>query len=195
MSPTQEVLFAQELIETTINGVLAHGIERLIIPTSQGNHGRTTHRTRISTGAYNSFEWLLYQTLKRRYADDKRVEFMISDGNMQYVKIYDTVVRFSHGDAIKYGGGIGGVTIPILKKVNAWNKARHAHETCIGHFHQRVTIAGVNVNGSLIGYAPFAQWIGAEPEPPEQGMFLVDSRRGKCHPKDLWCSERKEYAR
>lgn len=186
MSPTQEVLFAQELCEATIDTCLALGIERLIVPCDHGNHGRTTFKKQISTGAFNSFEWLMYQSLRRRYADDNRVEFMISDGNMNYLKVYETVMRTTHGDSIRYAGGVGGITVPVVKKVNQWNKARHAHETVFGHFHTRITLGGINGNGSLIGYGPFSQFIGAEPEDAAQGFFLIDSKRGKCHAKDLW---------
>lgn len=186
MSPTQEVLFAQELCEATIDSVLALGVERIVIPCDHGNHGRTTIKKQVSTGAYNSFEWLMYQSLRRRYADDKRVEFMISAGNMSYLKVYDTVVRTTHGDSIRYAGGVGGITVPVIKRVQQWNKARYAHETVFGHFHTRITLGGVNGNGSLIGYGPFSQFIGAEPEDAAQGFFLIDSKRGKCHPKDLW---------
>jgi hypothetical protein len=188
MSPTQEVLFAQEMCEAQIDDLLAQDFERVIIPTSHGNHGRTTLKRRISTGAHNSFEWLLYQSLKRRYSGEKRVEFIIAEGGLNYVKAYNTDMRLCHGDDIRYGGGIGGITIPILKKIGQWNKARRADETVMGHWHQRITLRGVNVNGSLIGYGPYAQSIGAEPEPPEQGFFLIDSVYGKVHPKNLVCS-------
>lgn len=190
MSPTQEVLFAQELCEAMIDDLLEQEIERVVVVCNHGNHGRTTQKKRISTGAFNSFEWLMYKSLERRYASEKRVEFVVSDGAMAYSKIYDTVLRTTHGDAIKYAGGVGGITVPILRKVSQWNKARHAHATVLGHFHQRFTLGGVNGNGSLIGYGPFSQFIGAEPEPPAQGMFLIDSRRGACHPKELWCDGR-----
>lgn len=195
MSPTQAILFAQELCEQLIDAILSLGIERLVVVCNQGNHGRTTHKTRISTGAYNSYEWLMYQSLKRRYASDKRVEFMISDGNMLYSRIYDFTLRTTHGDAIKFGGGVGGITVPVIKKVNQWNKALHADETAFGHFHTRLTLRGINGNGSLIGYGAYSEFIGAEPEPPAQGMFLFDSRYGKVHPKDLIVVESRKGSR
>jgi hypothetical protein len=194
MSPTEAVLFAQELCEATIDKALALDMERVVVPCNYGNHGRTTDKKQIATGYKNSYEWLMYQTLKRRYADDKRVEFVIASGPLLYTKAYDFTQRWSHGDPIKYGGGVGGITIPVVKKINQWNKARHADETFFGHFHTRLTLRGINGNGSLIGYGPYSVEIGAEPEPPQQGMVLIDSKRGKCHPKDLWCSERKERA-
>lgn len=194
MSPTQATLFAQELCELVIARLLALGFERIVVVCDHGNHGRTTEKKQISTGAFNSLEWLMYHSLKRRYADEKRVEFMISDGNMSYSKIYGFVLRTTHGDAIKYGGGIGGITVPVIKKVQAWNKSIRADETAFGHFHTLLTLTGINGNGSLIGYAPFAQWIGAEPERPQQGFFLMDSRRGKVHPKALFCTASKERA-
>lgn len=195
MSPTQEVMFAQELCEATIDAVLALDMERVVVPCSWGNHGRTTHKKRISTGAYNSFEWLMYHSLKRRYADNPRVEFAIGDGILTYLKIYDFWNRFSHGDSIQYGGGVGGITIPILKKIAQWDKAQRADETYLGHFHQRITLRGLNVNGSAIGYGPFSAYIGGQPEEPAQGMCLIDSKRGKCHAKDLWVDDSKRTRR
>jgi hypothetical protein len=192
MSPTQEVLFAQELCEAQINHVLSLGMERVVVVCNFGNHGRTTIKKRVATGAFNSFEFLCYQSLKLRFAADKRVEFVIAEGNMSYLKVYDTIIRTTHGDAINYGGGIGGITVPVLRKVAQWNKGKHADETVFGHFHTRLTLRGVNGNGSLIGYSPFSQFIGAEPEDPAQGMFLIDARRGKVHPKDLFVSDSKD---
>jgi hypothetical protein len=188
MSTTQEVLFAQEMCEAQIDDLLADDFERIIIPTSHGNHGRNTLKRRISTGAMNSYEWLLYKSLERRYEEEKRVEFVIAGGALNYLKAYDTTLRFTHGDDIMYGGGVGGITIPILKKIAQWDKSRRADETIMGHWHQRLTHRGLNVNGSLIGYSAYALSIGASPEPPEQGMFLVDSQYGKVHPKNLICS-------
>lgn len=185
MSTTQEVLFAQEMCEAQIDDLLAQDFERIIIPTSHGNHGRNTPKRRISTGALNSYEWLLYKSLERRYADEKRIQFLVADGALNYVKAYNTSLRLTHGDDIMYGGGVGGITIPILKKIAQWDKSRRADETVMGHWHQRLTHRGLNVNGSLMGYSPYALSIGASPEPPEQGFFLLDSVYGKVHPKSL----------
>lgn len=189
MSPTEAVLFAQELIEHLINAALAiDGIERVIVPTSHGNHGRTTYKTRVSTGAANSFEWLMYMSLKRRYANDKRVEFHVADGEHNYLKIYDWDVRFTHGDAVRYAGGVGGITIPLNKAIAKWQTFKPAHLTCFGHYHQYLDTPSFVGNGSLIGYSEYALRVAAAFEAPAQAFFLMDSKRGKCQSTAAWVS-------
>ena len=43
------------------------GLETIVIPCSHGNHGRTTEKTRISSGASNSYENLMYHVLKDEF--------------------------------------------------------------------------------------------------------------------------------
>jgi hypothetical protein len=70
------------------------------------------------------------------------------------------------------------MTIPIRKKISAWDKAMRADLTVMGHFHQLMDGGDFLVNGSLIGYNEFAQAIGASPEEPRQAFFLVHARNG-----------------
>lgn len=159
---------------TVENGTLI--TRRNGIPLVSGN---STIKKRHSTGAKNSYEWMMYQQLRRLYENEPRVEFVIADGAHVYLGIYDWTLRFHHGDDVKYGGGVGGLTVPLRKAVDSWNIGRYADITCIGHYHQFFDCNFAIVNGSLVGYGPFSLAIKARYEPPMQGFFLIDRDRGK----------------
>lgn len=179
MSPTEEMLFARERIIGIIRYLLDRSIERIVVPCSFGNHGRTTHRPRCSTAAKNSYEWLLYQMLALEFAADPRVDFEVASGAHLYTEVYGRTIRWHHGDAVRYQGGVGGVTIPLNKAIARWDDARQADYTVIGHFHQLTDLGHAVVNGSAIGYGAYSLQIGASPETPAQAFFLIDERWGK----------------
>lgn len=180
LSPTEATLLAQDVISSGIDFLLEHGdLEKIIIPCSYGNHGRTCTKRRHSTGAKNSYEWLMYHQLRLLYRDNPRVEFHVADGAHLYYEVYDWTLRFHHGDDVRYQGGVGGLTIPLRKATDSWNIGRHADFTIIGHWHQFFDANFAVVNGSLIGYNAFALGIKARYEAPAQGFFLIDRDRGK----------------
>jgi hypothetical protein len=51
--------------------------------------------------------------------------------------------------------------------------------TVLGHFHEFQDLGSAVVNGSLIGFGPYSQRIGAVPEPASQAFFIIDKDRGK----------------
>lgn len=193
LSPVESVLWLQQHIVAMIDTTLAlSNLEKLYVPCSYGNHGRSSKKKRISTGAENSYEWMMYQQLKQWYSDEPRVEILAPKSQLIYLPVYDYTVRFAHGDQVGYGGGVGGLTIPVNKKIANWDVGRRADITCIGHFHQYLSLPYLVTNGSLIGFNPFAIAIGAKYEPPQQAFFLIDSRRGKTASYPIWVEDRPE---
>jgi hypothetical protein len=187
LSPVETALWLKPRLRAGLLRLLGElGLRSVVVPWSYGNHGRTTPKTRISTGAENSYEWLLGRMLADSFADDKRVAFDVSPCPHQYARVYDFTLHFHHGDSLRYGGGVGGVGIPLLKAVPAWDEVRRADVHHIGHFHQLRDYGRAMVNGSLIGYGPYSQWIKAPFEEPQQLFYLLDSKRGKCHVTPLW---------
>ena len=167
-------------------------LERLVIPCNDGNHGRLTEKTRSATRKENSLEWLLYIGLQREFARDPRVQFQIADGTQLFLDVYGRTIRFTHGDSVKYGGGIGGITIPIYKALARWDTVRHADLTIMGHFHQRISLSDLIVNGSLIGYSPYAMDIGARFEPPAQEFSMLEPVRFRSASIPLHVSDRED---
>lgn len=191
LSPIEAMLTAREWISTGIHRLIRDGgYGQLKIVTSFGNHGRTTIKSQISTGADNSYEYALYCILAREFADVPNVEFVVEKNALTYVDVYGTTVRFTHGDLVKFGNGIGGVAVPLRKKIAGWNATRHADLTVLGHFHQFQYGGDFMINGSLIGWNPFASAIGARYEDPQQVSFLIDEERGVLMPTPIWVDEK-----
>lgn len=191
LMPTPEVLETFDLIAGLLDHILENvQPERLIVTGNYGNHGRMTMKTLHNAQAETSFEWLIYQFLARRYQDDPRVSFNLCAGKLLYLPVYDFMVRMSHGDDIGYGGGIGGVTIPINKAIRAWNTMKHADIDVMGHWHQYVCLPNLVINSSLIGYSPYSIKIKAPYEPPTQAFFLVEPGRGKRADNRIWVEKR-----
>lgn len=178
-APIEETIYAQKIIASGIEYVLAHSDYDLIIPCASGNHGRTTKFSEFGSENGHSHEFFMYSNLRDYFRNEKRVTFIISEGAHTYLDIYGKNVRFLHGHDIKYGGGVGGITIPVNKAIAQWDKARPAFLTVFGHFHQRFDGGNFLANGSLIGYNAFALSIKASAEPPAQQLALIDSKRGK----------------
>lgn len=189
-SPVVAVARLVEWIAEGIRYILKHtDVELLKVICNSGNHGRLTHKVRPATREANSLEWLLYRMLAREFASERRVEFVLPHGVHTYAEVYDWTLRFTHGDSAKYGGGVGGIMIPIRKALYRWNTVRKAHWTNMGHFHQYHDLKDLVINGSLIGYNPFALEIGADYEDPNQAFYLVDSKRGKTFPGSVWVKD------
>jgi hypothetical protein len=175
--PIDEIIGVQTVLASGIQFVLDNTNLNLVIPTASGNHGRTTKKTHYSTEAGNSLEYLMYHNLANHFRGNKRVTFMLSRSYLSYVDVAGFLVRFHHGHAIKYGGGIGGIAIPAYKAIGQWDLARPAQIDCFGHFHS-VRDGGKFVsNGSLVGYNDFAVRIKAPFEKPKQVFFLIDHKR------------------
>lgn len=190
MTPPEAVVFVQELIGGLIRALLERGdFERLLVPCNTGNHGRIHKRKRAKTGHLNSYEYIIYHSLKDLFADDPRVQFEIAAGHHAYVDVFDHTIRFHHGDDVRYWGGVGGLSIPLNKAIRGWQSFKPADLTCVGHFHQLLHGRDFVVNGSLIGYSSFALQIKAEYEPPQQAFFLMDKRRGRTCASPIWVEE------
>ncbi len=139
--------------------------------------GNTTEKRRIQSYAENSFEYLLYRTLEAHYASNKRVTFRITEAYHNYLDVYGYVVRFHHGDFMQYGGGVGGITIPVNKAIAQWNQAVRADLDVFGHWHQLSFAKNFISNGSTIGHNQYGVSIKAGFEPPQQAFFLIDKKR------------------
>lgn len=189
-SPVQAIARLQCWLSDGIKYILENTkTEKLRVVCNSGNHGRLTHKVRPSTREANSIEWLLYHSLAREFSTDPRVEFSLPLGGQTYIQIYQWTARFLHGDDAKFGGGVGGIMIPLRKAIYRWNTYKHADWTNVGHFHQYHDLDDLVVNGSLIGYNPFALSIGAQFEKPTQAFYLVDSKRGKSMSSKVWVTE------
>jgi hypothetical protein len=179
LPPTEAIIFAQDILISGIEFLLEHTDYSFVVPCHSGNHARTTHTTRFGTENGHSLEYLMYLHLAAYFRKEPRVQIQVSQGMHSYVDVYGKTIRFQHGHAIKYGGGVGGIYIPVNKAIAQWSKARHADLDVFGHFHQMRDGGNFICNGSLIGYNSFALSIKADFEQPKQALFLMDKKRGR----------------
>lgn len=179
VAPMLAVIEAQNMIASGIEYVLKASDWSFVIPCHSGNHARTTKTTRFARENGHSLEYLMYLHLAAYFRHEPRVRFLVPEGMHSYLEVYDQTIRFQHGHAIKYNGGVGGIYIPTNKAIAQWNKARRADLDVFGHFHQLRDGGNFICNGSQIGYNAFALSIKADYEPPKQALFLMDKKRGR----------------
>lgn len=154
-------------------------IAPVMVVTASGNHGRTTHKPRIATENDHSYEQHLYLNMR---AQERRrhVSWQIGEGYLNVVDLDGFVLRAHHGHALKFGGGVGGLTIPANKAVEKWNQAQRADLDIFGHWHTFCWFPHRFVaNGSLIGHNAFADRIKAEFQPPSQSLVIIDHEHNR----------------
>ncbi len=182
LGPLDALAYAQELIESGLDFLLEHTDKKLTIYCKVGNHSRITKKVHISTEWENSLELAMYWSLMRRYKEraPDRVDFHIEKSYLSVAKILNYPVRFHHGHAVSYGGGVGGLHIPLRKAIHNWNQNQKAAVDIIGHYHNFAEYSTLKylVNGSLIGYSAYAERIKAVSEPPVQGFALLHKKYG-----------------
>ncbi len=180
LQPIEAAIYVQNIIASGIEYMLKDKtLNEIIIPCHSGNHGRITKNKHISTAEGNSIENFMYHSLSNYFKNEKRVKFIIAEGYHSYIDVYEYTIRLHHGDSMRYGGGVGGPTIPINKAIAQWDKIKQADLDVFGHFHQFMDGGKFIMNGSMIGYNAYALSIKASFEPPKQALFLIDKKRFK----------------
>jgi len=189
LHPLEALELAQNHLIDGLSFLADHGkFKEIVVPCCFGNHGRTTTKRRVSTAAKNNYEWFMYRQVAKYFEGDKRFRFLLTDGYFITEDIMDTRVRFHHGDNVRYYGGVGGLTIPLNKSIQQWNKnnPRPADYDVLGHYHQLQFTPDAMINGSVVGYNPYALSIKARYEPPQQGLFLVAKDHGPTCFNRVW---------
>jgi hypothetical protein len=179
LSPTEACVFLQDMICSGIDLLLAKTRLPIFIPTCVGNHGRTTAKKHIKTSHKNSYEWLLYMTLAKRYEKDRRVHWNVGQGYHNIQTILGRKVRFHHGDGLRYNGGVGGITIPVNKSIAQWDKASPVDVDIFGHYHTFLWGYNKWVScGTLMGYNEFSVEIKSDFQHPTQTFIVMDRLYG-----------------
>lgn len=188
LSPLEATRMAKRMVITGINYILDNTKLNLIIPCSVGNHSRTTKKMQPSTGYKNNYEFMMYMDLADYYERNKRVQFHVPISDDCYIETLGYVNRFFHGNQIKYGGGIGGLSIPLIKYIHRKNQQQYADMNFLGHFHQLLYPTSDScVNGSLIGLSAYGYQLGFKPETPCQAYTLLDEKRGYTIKTPVFC--------
>lgn len=173
----QAVCFAEELLISGIQYILDNTDVKISCPCVVGNHSRITPKVYVSTEKDNSVETIIYYHIKKHFEKEKRFELIMPDGQERMVNIYGLNFLFCHGHAgFRYSGGVGGLYVPLRRSIMSRYGKQKVDTVCMGHWHTYIQDSLFIVNGSMIGYNNFANFIKASPEEPVQTFFLVDKR-------------------
>lgn len=194
LHPTEAILFAQQCWIPGLEYLLQDPeIEQWILPFNDGNHGRLTKKMRSATRTQNSLEVFFYAQLAMHFKNEPRLKFILPTSSFTYLDdVYGRTIRFLHGDVFKYHGGVGGITVPLFRAKARWETVKHADLSVMGHWHQRICLPDLMVNGSLIGFNSYAADIGASFEAPVQSLRMLEPRRWCSSDIPLWVSELKD---
>jgi len=185
MTPVEAAIFVGDLLASGINYWLRNSKFKIVGDLVCGNHGRLTDKMRCRPVG-TSLETIVYRGLVAKFAGNPRVDLTPAAGARTYRRIGDFTMRLCHGYEIGYQGGVGGVTIPVRKKIMGWDKAIKADLTLLAHFHTLINGGDFIVNGSLIGYSTFAEFLAASPEPPRQAFFVIHPKHGLSLSAPVW---------
>lgn len=198
LAPGDAMLFVKGLLCSGIDFLLresSYAIDGDCVP---GNHGRMTRQMHFGDPSGTSLESVMYAHIVDRYSGNPRVRINNSGHAMIYRTFFEKfVLRLIHGYEVKYGGGVGGVTIPLNKAIAQWDTLKPATLTAYGHFHQYLPGPRSIGNGSLIGYNLFAQAIKAGFEEAQQAFFVINARNGgtRAGVFPVWLDDKHRQAR
>jgi len=170
------------VLETTIKTLL-NTFGKVFVVGVTGNHGRTTYKPRMKRRNHSNFDWLLYQVISRRFADNPNVSFQIPDGPDALFRLYNHRYCLTHGDQFRGGDGIIGPLGPItrgdIKKRSRQAQMQAGYDTLLmGHFHQLIQLHSLIVNGSLKGYDEYAASNNFKFESPRQALWITHPEVG-----------------
>ncbi len=194
-APLKAIQFAEAGIIKGLEFLLEDPeIEQFMIPCNDGNHGRDGgKRMRNATRPQHSLEVFMYAHIAQYFRKEPRLKFILPTSQFTFMDdVYGRTIRFLHGDVFKYAGGVGGIFIPMLKALARWESVKKADLTCMGHWHQRISLPNVMVNGSLIGYNSYAMGGGFAFEAPVQSVRMLEPKRWCSSDIPLWVSERSD---
>jgi len=155
-------------------------VDKITIVWVNGNHGRSSKKTNFSNFTYMSYEYYLGVDIKSmcETLGLNKFEFVIPRSEMALIELFDKRLIFTHGTRIKGGNGVGGVAVPISRYFNRVARSLNADYMFLGHFHQSIYNKQFCVNGSIVGYSPYAMGNGCDYEAPQQAMVILNSKRG-----------------
>jgi hypothetical protein len=179
LSPFEAAEFVYDEVEAGLKFLLDRSdCERIVVVTSNGNHGRNTDKMWASGSWRNSYEYHIYKFLLKRFADTPRIEFQLGQGYENHLTVHGLRIRFHHGDEVKYKGGVGGIYPALYRRINEVNSGPDkADLDCLGHHHRLGFGPRAFTNGSVIGFNHYAATKGFAPEEPQQASFVVDAVR------------------
>lgn len=181
------LLFCFDLCVMVIDYIWKYGgLKKLTIICKTGNHSRLTEKPIFKVAQEDTLEWILYHMIKKQYKNNKNIEFIIPKSYRYILKEYNYSIGWHHGDAIKYQGGIGGITVSANRNILRASKTNHLDLDVFGHHHAchpSLNFIGI---GSLSGYSELAAKLGFSYQPPSQYFFLISAQWGRICDRPIY---------
>lgn len=181
LGPAEACVFAKDLLAEGLQAIAEEKyLESIHLLGIVGNHGRTTKKMQFKNGAEKSFETIIYAFLQNQF-NHRRFRWQIARGGIEMVSLSPRFrLRGFHGHQVKYGGGIGGLTIPLTKWIHRQDQSQPAGFNLMGHYHQfGLPTPRCLCNSSLKGWDEYAAEHGFSFEPPQQAGAIFDAVRDR----------------
>jgi hypothetical protein len=176
-SPTDAAIIATSRLYSALKFILKHGgFKKIIVPCTAGSYSSTLSKKDIALG--NPYEWCIYAKLTKLFKGEKRIQFIVPRGQHIQVRVFGKILRLHYGDSINYRDGIGGITIPLMKRINAWNVGKEAYMDIFGKWRAYSPDRKFVGNGSLIGYTETDAASAKEFEKPMQSLIYLEKTKG-----------------
>ncbi len=161
---------------------------------SIGNHSRTTKKPRSSGEKNTNWEWLGYVMLAKFAARSwPKMRWLLEENATEaYYQYGEHIYRYQHGTWIKSAGGIGGVSVPLRRKVYTTSKSaiqfgnRFVSRDTVGHFHQYIDSNEYAVVNCLCGADGYTVSQIGVVNRPSQAMQIYNSERGKVMMNEIF---------
>lgn len=178
LSPVESIIWIEERLISGINFLLENTTQDITIPIVCGNHSRLTDKMRHANFTETSLETILAHNLLNYFKGNKRVRIIFNKSNVVFQSVYGKNIRFEHGHNIKFAGGVGGLTVPLIKAVMRDNMTVKSEFVVYGHFHNQFTAPseGFMLNGCVKGYDKYALDHHFKYQDPQQLFFLIDEK-------------------
>jgi DNA-binding Lrp family transcriptional regulator/predicted phosphodiesterase len=178
----ESILVLTDVLESGLRSMV-EAFGALYVPCVVGNHGRIHKKPRFKFRVQQNYEWIVYQLLAKRFANDSRVRFEIPEATDVTFKVFDVTFLLTHGDQFKGGSGISGIFTPLMLGASRKLKRQQAvHKPfdvmMCGHFHSYIHTNSLIINGTTKGYDEFAYGMNFPFEKPQQALFLVNEKHG-----------------
>lgn len=189
MSPIEASIFAKNQLIKAIDFLYNNGnFNRIVCICNRGNHSRTTPKMQHANEMETNYETMIYSGLKDAFRNIDEIEFQIPGSSVGYFDIYNLTIRYFHGQQVRYLDGVGGLAIPLNKKLAKWDETIEADYNLMGHYHNwSFPNKKTTLNGSLKGFDTYAYNNGFSYEPPIQSFQLVDKNRGVTIRCPIFC--------
>jgi hypothetical protein len=189
MSSIEALLWVQDKLIAGIEFVLKETEIKIKIPFVCGNHSRNTEKMYFAKATETNYETIIAHAIMKHFKDNPRVEVIFSKANIVFLNVYGKIIRFEHGQSIKFNGGVGGLTVPLIKAINRDQVAKKSDLVVMAHFHTQFDGGRFLVNGSVIGYDKYAIDHHLEYEEPKQLFFLIDDRGRRIQTTQVFLDE------